>query len=110
MKGFVLLAFAIVSEVFGTTMLKLSEGFTKVWPSIGVVLGFASAFYFLSQTLRHLQISTAYAIWSGVGTALTAVIGVLIWKDAFTWQTLVGLVLIIGGVVVLNLSGSGAHG
>lgn len=109
MKGFILLGCAIVSEVFGTTMLKLSEGFTKVWPSIGVVLGFSSAFYLLSQTLQHLQISMAYAIWSGVGTALTAVIGVLIWKDAFTWQTLVGLILIIGGVVVLNLSGSGAH-
>ncbi|PHA00053.1 QacE family quaternary ammonium compound efflux SMR transporter [Bacillus pseudomycoides] len=110
MKGFVFLAIAIVSEVFGTTMLKLSDGFTKVWPSIGVVLGFISAFYCLSQALQYIQLSTAYAIWSGIGTALTALIGVLIWKDVFTWQTFVGIVLIIGGVVVLNMSSSGAHG
>lgn len=78
-------------------------------PSIGVVLGFASAFFFLSKALQHIQLSTAYAIWSGVGTALTALIGVLVWKDVFTWQTAVGLVLIIGGVAVLNMSGSSAH-
>ncbi|MBO1623736.1 DMT family transporter [Bacillus arachidis] len=109
MKAFLFLAIAIVSEVFGTTMLKVSNGFTKVLPSIGVVLGFASAFFFLSKALQHIQLSTAYAIWSGVGTALTALIGVLIWKDVFTWQTAVGLVLIIGGVAVLNMSGSSAH-
>ncbi|PFE04790.1 QacE family quaternary ammonium compound efflux SMR transporter [Bacillus cereus] len=109
MKAFLFLAIAIVSEVFGTTMLKVSNGFTKVLPSIGVVLGFASAFFFLSKALQHIQLSTAYAIWSGVGTALTALIGVLVWKDVFTWQTAVGLVLIIGGVAVLNMSGSSAH-
>ncbi|WIY60921.1 DMT family transporter [Bacillus arachidis] len=109
MKAFLFLAIAIVSEVFGTTMLKVSNGFTKVLPSIGVVLGFASAFFFLSKALQHIQLSTAYAIWSGVGTALTALISVLVWKDVFTWQTAVGLVLIIGGVAVLNMSGSSAH-
>ncbi|PEY31491.1 QacE family quaternary ammonium compound efflux SMR transporter [Bacillus cereus] len=109
MKAFLFLAIAIVSEVFGTTMLKVSNGFTKVLPSIGIVLGFASAFFFLLKALQHIQLSTAYAIWSGVGTALTALIGVLVWKDVFTWQTAVGIVLIIGGVVVLNMSGSGAH-
>ncbi|MEI4622760.1 multidrug efflux SMR transporter [Bacillus pfraonensis] len=109
MKAFLFLAIAIVSEVFGTSMLKVSNGFTKVLPSIGVVLGFASAFFFLSKALQHIQLSTAYAIWSGVGTALTALIGVLVWKDAFKWQTAVGLVLIIGGVAVLNMSGSSAH-
>ncbi|MBY0599951.1 DMT family transporter [Bacillus bingmayongensis] len=109
MKAFIFLAIAIVSEVFGTTMLKVSNGFTKVLPSIGVVLGFASAFFFLSKALQHIQLSTAYAIWSGVGTALTALIGILVWKDAFTWQTAVGLILIIGGVAVLNMSGSSAH-
>ncbi|MEN1936731.1 multidrug efflux SMR transporter [Paenibacillus sp. 102] len=109
MKAFIFLAIAIVSEVFGTSMLKVSNGFTKVLPSIGVVLGFASAFFFLSKALQHIQLSTAYAIWSGVGTALTALIGVLVWKDVFTWQTAVGLILIIGGVAVLNMSGSSAH-
>ncbi|PGZ15112.1 DMT family transporter [Bacillus cereus] len=109
MKAFLFLAIAIVSEVFGTTMLKVSNGFTKVLPSVGVVLGFASVFFFLSKSLQHIQLSTAYAIWSGVGTALTALIGVLIWKDVFTWQTALGIALIIGGVIVLNMSGSGSH-
>lgn len=70
MKVFLFLAVAIVSEVFGTSMLKVSNGFTKVLPSIKVVLGFASAFFFLSKASQHIQLSTAYAIWSGVGTAL----------------------------------------
>ncbi|WP_410985254.1 DMT family transporter [Bacillus cereus] len=109
MKAFLFLAIAIVSEVFGTSMLKVSNGFTKILPSIGVVLGFASAFFFLSKALQHIQLSTAYAIWSGVGTALTALIGVLVWKDVFTWQTALGIILIIGGVIVLNMSGSGTH-
>lgn len=102
MNGYLALIMAILGEVFGTTMLKLSEGFTNLFPSIGVVIGFGLAFYFLSQCLKTLSLSLAYAIWSGVGTALTALLGVLIWKDDFNMYTLFGLVLIIGGVVLLN--------
>lgn len=102
MKGYIALAGAIVTEVFGTTMLKISEGFTNLFPSIGVIIGFGLAFYLLSLSLKSIPLSLAYAIWSGVGTALTALIGILIWNDPFNLITLLGLFLIIGGVVLLN--------
>lgn len=102
MNGYVALSLAIVFEVFGTTMLKLSDGFTNLIPSMGVALGFGMAFYSLSLCLRTVSLSLAYAIWSGVGTAITALLGVLIWNDEFSMMTFFGLVLIIGGVVLLN--------
>ncbi|OUS69625.1 QacE family quaternary ammonium compound efflux SMR transporter [Paenibacillus sp. MY03] len=102
MKGYGWLSLAIVTEIFGTSMLKLSEGFTELLPSIGVMIGFGLAFYCLSISIRTLPLSLAYAIWSGVGTALTAVIGVWIWGDAWNSYTVGGILLIIGGVVLLN--------
>lgn len=98
------LTISIISEVFGTTMLKLSEGFSHLLPSLGVVFGFAIAFFCLSLCLKTVPLSLAYAIWSGIGTALTALIGVLIWDEPFSFSTLCGLVLIIGGVALLNAS------
>ncbi|MFC5649526.1 DMT family transporter [Paenibacillus solisilvae] len=98
------LGIAIISEIFGTSMLKLSEGFTILFPAIGVVLGFGIAFYFLSVSLRDIPLSLAYALWSGAGTALTALIGILIWEEPFSVSTVAGIVLIIGGVVLLNSS------
>lgn len=106
MKGYITLGMSIFSEIFGTTMLKLSEGFTNLFPSIGVIVGFGLSFYCLSLCLKTVPLSLAYAIWSGMGTALTALIGVLLWRDPFSIITLVGLVLIIGGVVLLNASKS----
>ncbi|MFP4975727.1 DMT family transporter [Paenibacillus sp. CN-4] len=105
LKGFLFLAVSIVSEVFGSTMLKSTHGFTRIWPSLGVILGYGIAFYSLSYALKAMPLSTAYAIWSGVGTALTAMIGVLVYKEVLSWQAVVGLILIIAGVVFLNLKG-----
>ena len=107
MNPFILLAAAIVSEVFGSTMLKVSTGFKKLLPSIGVVIGMGISFYCLSLALQALSLGTAYAIWSGAGTALTAMVGVMIFKEAFNIKKLLGLVLIIGGVILMKLS-SGA--
>ncbi|MGM9988205.1 MAG: DMT family transporter [Bacillaceae bacterium] len=104
MSGYKALAIAIMSEIFGTTMLKLSEGFTNLLPSLAVIFGFGLAFYSLSLCLKTVPLSLAYAIWSGVGTALTALIGVLLWGEPFNMITLSGLVLIIGGVALLNVS------
>lgn len=101
-KGYIALGIAVISEVMGTTLLKMSEGFTNVLPSIGVIIGFGIAFYSLSISLRELPLSLAYAIWAGVGTVLTAVIGILIWGDPFSVLTLGGIALIVGGVVLLN--------
>ncbi|MEW9698182.1 multidrug efflux SMR transporter [Paenibacillus sp. SI8] len=107
-KGYLLLSVAILFEVFGTSMLKVSKGFTVLAPTIGVVFGMGAAFFFLSLSLRNLPLSLAYAIWAGVGTALTALIGVLIWGEAFSIVTVLGLIFIIGGVVLLNFSKTSA--
>ena len=108
MNSYVLLAAAIICEVFGSSMLKISNGFKKIIPSIGVVLGMGLAFYSLSLALKTIPLGTAYAIWSGVGTALTALIGVIIYKEHLNGKKLIGLLLIIGGVVIMKLSG-GSH-
>lgn len=108
MNSYVLLATAIICEVFGSSMLKVSNGFKRVFPSIGVILGMGLAFYSLSLALKTIPLGTAYAIWSGVGTALTAMIGVVIYKENFNRKKLLGLLLIIGGVIIMKLSG-GAH-
>ncbi len=108
LNSYVLLATAIICEVFGSSMLKVSNGFKKILPSIGVLLGMGSAFYCLSLALSTIPLGTAYAIWSGVGTALTALIGVIIYKENFNLKKLLGLILIIGGVVIMKLSG-GSH-
>jgi multidrug resistance protein EbrB len=100
--GYTALGIAIASEVAGTTMLKMSEGFTQLLPSIGVIIGFVIAFYSLSISLRELPLSLAYAIWSGVGTVLTAIVGIVVWGDPFGILMFAGIVLIVGGVVLLN--------
>ncbi len=102
MTGYITLASAIVIELFSTSMLKASAGFTKPFPTIIFLIGMASSFYLLSQTLHYLPLSLVYAIWSGVGTALTAVISVVIWKEEINMQMIFGILFIIGGVVLLN--------
>ena len=106
MKGYLFLAVAIISELFGTSMLKASNGFSKLLPSIGVMIGFGIAFYSLSLSLKEVPLSIAYAIWSGVGTAVTAVIGVLIWKEKLSFINVAGILLIIIGVILINLKTS----
>jgi small multidrug resistance pump len=102
------LTLAIVLEVSGTTCMKLSEGFTKLGPSILLVVFYTLSFGMLTLALKRLDVSIAYAVWSGVGTALIAAIGVLWFKEPVTALKLISLGLIIAGVVGLNLSG-GAH-
>ncbi|WP_068672232.1 multidrug efflux SMR transporter [Oceanobacillus sp. Castelsardo] len=104
MKSYIVLAISIIGEIFATSMLKLSEGFTVLSPSIGVIIGYGLSFYFLSLCLKTISLSLAYAIWSGAGTALTALIGVILWGEVFTTLKILGILLIIGGVVVLNSS------
>jgi len=102
------LALAIVLEISGTTCMKLSEGFTKIVPSILLFVFYTLSFAMLTMALKKIDVSVAYAVWSGVGTALIATIGVLWFKEPATAIKLVSLGLIIVGVVGLNLSG-GAH-
>jgi multidrug resistance protein EbrA len=106
MNAYVLLFVAIVCEVFGSSMLKATNGFKKLFPTLGVVIGYGAAFYALSLALKTLSLGMAYAIWAGLGTALTALVGIIIYKEKFNQKTLFGLVLIIGGVALLNLGGA----
>lgn len=102
------LALAILLEISGTTCMKLSEGFTRLVPSILLVVFYTLSFGMLTLALKKLDVSIAYAIWSGVGTALIAAIGVLWFKEPATALKLISLGLIVIGVVGLNMSG-GAH-
>ena len=108
MNAYVLLIFSIVCEVFGSSMLKATNGFRKIPPTIGLVIGYGLAFYCLSLSLQTLSLGVAYAIWAGLGTALTALVGVFIYKENFNAKKLWGLLLIIGGVILLNIGGG--HG
>ena len=100
-----LLALAILSEVAGTTSLKLSQGFTKLIPSIAVVIFYGLSFVLLSLTLKRMQVGVVYAIWSAVGTALIATIGVIWFKEPLTAIKIGSIALIILGVIGLNLGG-----
>ena len=97
------LGIAIVSEVVATSALKASESFSRFWPSLVVVVGYALAFYFLSLTLKSIPVAVAYAVWSGVGIALIAIIGWLLFSQALDLPGIVGITLIVAGVLVLNL-------
>jgi small multidrug resistance pump len=98
------LAAAIVLEICGTTSLKLSDGFTRLGPSAAVVFCYVASFAMLSLALRGIELSIAYAVWSGVGTAVVAAIGILWFSEsAGTWK-LVCLALIVLGVIGLHLS------
>jgi small multidrug resistance pump len=103
---YVLLAAAIAAEVAGTTAMKFSDGFTKLWPSLATVVGYLVAFTLLAQTLKSMSVGTAYAIWAGVGTAAIAAIGMVFLGETATAAKLAGIALIIAGVVLVNLSGA----
>ena len=101
--NWIFLSIAIMSEVVATSALKAANGFTRPWPSVVVVLGYASAFYFLSLTLRTIPVGVAYAVWSGVGIVLVAVIGWLVYGQKLDLPGVLGMALILAGIVVLNL-------
>ncbi|MDR3426993.1 multidrug efflux SMR transporter [Silvimonas sp.] len=104
------LAIAIAAEVIATSALKAAEGFTRLWPSIIVVIGYVIAFYCLSLTLRSIPVGLVYAIWSGVGIVLISVVGYFAYRQSLDWPAILGLTLIIAGVVVINVfSKSIAH-
>ncbi len=110
MQKWLYLFVAIVAEVAGTSALKSAEGFTRLVPSCIVVVGYATAFYFLSLTLKAIPVGIAYAIWSGAGTALIVLIAWVFMGQKLDAAAGVGILLIIAGVLVLNLfSKAAAH-
>lgn len=98
------LSLAIVFEIFGTTCIKLSEGFTRIAPSVLIVPAYVVSFLMLALAVRVIPISIAYAVWSGIGTAAIAVIGILVFKEPLTLAKAAFLAIIIVGAVGLHLS------
>jgi len=97
-----ILSLAILLEVCGTVCLKLSHGMTRPLPVVGVVIFYLSTFTLMSLCLKNLEIGTVYAVWSGAGTALVAIIGILYFAENFNWMKILGLSLVIAGVILLH--------
>lgn len=94
---------AIVLEVVATSALKASESFTRLVPSVIVIVGYAGAFWFLSLTLKTMPVGIAYALWSGVGIVLISLVGWLWFKQSLDWPAVIGMGLIVAGVLTINL-------
>ena len=103
MQQWLFLSIAIVSEVMATSARKASAGFTRPLPSLVVVVGYGVAFYFLSLTLKTVPVGVAYAIWSGAGVALIALVGWAFLGQRLDAPAILGLALIVAGVVVINV-------
>jgi small multidrug resistance pump len=102
-----LLAIAIVAEIAGTLMLKVSNGFTRLWPSVGVVFAYLTAFALMSQSLKKIDVGITYAIWSGFGIVGAAIGGMIFFNQDLTKLNIIGMTIIIAGVVIMNLGGAG---
>ncbi|MGH7431160.1 MAG: DMT family transporter [Candidatus Methylomirabilales bacterium] len=100
---YVYLLIAIIAEVMATSSLKASQGFTRLIPSVVVMVGYGAAFYFLSLSLKGIGVGVAYALWSGIGIVLLSVVGVVVFGEKIDLPAVIGFALIVAGVVILNL-------
>lgn len=100
------LALAIVAEVVATSALKSSAGFTRLWPSVLVLSGYGLAFYLLALVLRSLPVGIAYAFWAGLGIVLVTLVGILVYGEKPDLPALLGMSMIVGGVVVIQVFSS----
>ncbi|MCW8852027.1 MAG: SMR family transporter [Gammaproteobacteria bacterium] len=108
--AYLYLAIAIVAEVIATSALKASNEFTRLIPSMVVVIGYAVAFYFMTLVIRTIPIGITYAIWSGLGIVLIAAVGFVYYRQALDLPAIIGMGLIVSGVVVINVfSNTAAH-
>ena len=108
--SWIYLAIAITAEIIATSALKASEGFTRLYPSLLTLAGYAIAFYCLSLTLRTIPVGVAYAIWSGAGIVAISIVGYFLFKQSLDLAALIGIGLIVSGVLVLNVfSNSTGH-
>lgn len=107
-KHFLYLMVAVLFETFGTSNLQASQQFSRFWPSVFVLIGFSGAMYFLSLTLKYMPVGVVYALWSGMGIVLIAVIGAVVFRQAIDGWAVLGMTLIIAGIAVINLLSSTA--
>lgn len=106
--AWILLGIAIAAEIFGTLSLKASDGLSKLMPTLGVVIGYATAFTLMAMSLKKLDVGITYAIWSGVGIIGAAIGGVVFFDQQLSRMSILGMAIIIVGVVIMNLGGA-AH-
>tara|TARA_R110002072_G_scaffold6690_4_gene38328 strand:- start:4359 stop:4691 length:333 start_codon:yes stop_codon:yes gene_type:complete len=106
MPAYLILALAVLAETIGTTALQASQQFTRLWPSVLVVLAYAVSFYLLSMTLKVMPVGVVYALWSGLGIILIAIIGFAVFGQRLDLPAVLGLVLIIAGIGVIHLFSS----
>ncbi|MGG1481211.1 multidrug efflux SMR transporter [Bacillus smithii] len=107
--SWILLLLGILSEVIGTTSMKMSAGFTKLIPSVLMFVFYGASLTLVTLALKKIDVSIAYSIWSGLGTAIIAIVGILYFKEHFSFLKMVAILMIIAGVIILNVSGE-AHG
>lgn len=108
--AYLLLIFAVLFETLGTSSLLASQQFTRPLPILGVVLGFGAAFYLMTLVLRYLPLGITYAVWSGLGICLTALVGWAVFRQPVDLAAMIGMGLILAGIVVINVfSGTAAH-
>nr|WP_317632330.1 multidrug efflux SMR transporter [uncultured Flavobacterium sp.] len=108
--GYLYLGLAIIFEVIGSSFLKASEGFSKLIPSVVVIVTYVIAFYCLSLSIKTIPLSIAYAIWAGVGIILTVLVSIFIFKQAIDIPAIIGIAFIITGVLIINYFSKVAHG
>ncbi|MEU5942171.1 multidrug efflux SMR transporter [Micromonospora sp. NPDC047548] len=104
--AYLFLLLAISAEVFGTSLLKATDGFTRLWPTLGLAVSYLAAFLLLALAVREIPVGVAYAVWSGLGTAAIVAIGAVFLGEPLSVTKVVGVGLVIAGVVVLNLGGA----
>ncbi|MGC1497238.1 MAG: SMR family transporter [Sulfitobacter sp.] len=110
MPAYLILALAVLAETIGTTALQASQQFTRLWPSVLVVVAYAVSFYLLSMTLKVMPVGIVYALWSGLGIILIACIGFAVFGQRLDLPALLGLAMIIAGIAVIHLfSNSTTH-
>ncbi|ANK60748.1 MULTISPECIES: DMT family transporter [Loigolactobacillus] len=97
------LAVAILAEIVSSSLLKMTDGFKRLGPTLIVIVGYGITFFLLSVALEQLQLGVAYALWAGIGTLFTSVLGVVLYKEAVTRNKIIGVLLIIAGAILLNL-------
>lgn len=104
---YLLLLLAILSEVAATSLLKHTAGFTRLWPTVGCLAAYGTAFLALARAIQYgLEVSVAYAVWSGLGTTLILAIGALFLGETLGAAKVLGVALIVAGVVLVNLTGA----
>ncbi len=102
-KAYLILLLAVIAETVGTTSLQASQQFSRFWPSVLVVVSYGIAFYLLGLTLRYMPVGIVYAIWSGLGIFLIAIIGFIVFGQRLDWPAVLGLTMILTGILVIHL-------